>query len=64
MSRQSAWMNIPVVFGHNVIGATNGSCGDYPLPGRGDQFGRCARRSNRASADDRSSASGSSPLGS
>lgn len=25
MSRQSARMNIPVVFGHNVIGATNGS---------------------------------------
>jgi hypothetical protein len=32
-------MNVPVVFGHNVVGATNGSYGDYPLPGGGDHFG-------------------------
>jgi len=38
MSRQSARMNVPVEFGHNVIGTTNGSCGDCPLPGRGDHL--------------------------
>jgi len=35
MSRQSARTNM---FGHNVIDANKGSCGDCPRPGRGDHL--------------------------